>query len=325
VFGLTKNNVGWQTSDVECSIGIIVDAGKRLGYGHAVRCVRLSGALQDFCRVVFYPLSDTCAEFLASASPASEIRRISDISSLPPVVITDLREPHGISAMIRRHGSRHISLHDLGLAQCQSDVAIDGSVMRLFPYLEDKGRELHLGSKYMITRRPVERREIHDSVLITLGGGATAEYTSRVTESISALGLEVISTRGFSTGSPLTETELESAIATCRFAIASAGTSLYDLLASGVPTIAVAFDTLQLRTADAFQELGAVLSAGLIQRVSPSALLGHCKEVLSNQPLIHRLSHAGQTLVDGNGLSRVADIARRQLWLTTQTKTSMVC
>jgi len=43
---------------------------------------------------------------------------------------------------------------------------------------------------------------------------------------------------------------------------------------SGVPTIAVAFDTFQLRTADACQELGAVLSAGLFQRLSPSALLG---------------------------------------------------
>jgi spore coat polysaccharide biosynthesis predicted glycosyltransferase SpsG len=313
-------------SDVGCSIGMIVDAGKRLGYGHAVRCVRLAAALRDFCKVAFYPISQSCAEFLASASPTSDIRYpTSDISSLPPLVITDLREPHGISALIHRHGSRHMSIHDLGLAQCRSDAAIDGSVMRLFPYLKDKDRELYVGPQYTITRKPVERREVGDTVLVTLGGGATAEFSGRIAEFISVLGLKVIATRGFAAGSPTEESEIETAMATCRFAVSTAGTSIYDLLASGVPTIAVAFDTLQLRTADACQELGAVLSAGLLQRLSPSALLGCCREILSNQPLTHRLSHAGQMLVDGKGLSRVVEIARRQLWLTTQPKTYIPC
>jgi spore coat polysaccharide biosynthesis predicted glycosyltransferase SpsG len=276
--------------------------------------------------VVFYPLSQACHDFLAAEPGKFEIRDPkTEDSSLPPVMITDLREPHGISAVIHRLGARHLSIHDLGLAQCQSDVAIDGSVMRLFPYLREKDRELYVGPQYMITREPVRRREVRDTVLVTLGGGATAEFTGRLIESISTLGLNVVATRGYASGSPLSEGELDDAIATCRFAISGAGTSIYDLLASGVPTIAVAFDTLQLRTADAFQELGAVLSAGLVQRLSPGTLLGCCREILSNQPLIHRLSHTGQRLVDGKGLSRVAEIARRQLWLTTQTKPSMVC
>src|SRR6266481_571215 len=58
------------------------------------------------------------------------------IDSLPPLVITDLREAHGITADIHRQGSRHLSIHDLGLAQCRSNVAIDGSITRLFPYPE---------------------------------------------------------------------------------------------------------------------------------------------------------------------------------------------
>ncbi len=310
-------------SNNEKRVGIVVDAGPAIGYGHAVRCLRLAKALEPIAAVSFYAMSAPCHQFLSSNS-TFDIRS-ANLDSLPPLVITDLREPHGISARIHRQGSRHLSIHDLGLAQCQSDVAIDGSVMRLFPYLKDSGRELFVGPQYMITRMPVERRELRDTVLITLGGGVTAEFIDHIVDSISVLGLSVVTTRGFSSGSPLDETELESAIATCRFAISSAGTSIYDLLASGVPTIAVAFDTLQLRTADAFQEMGAVLSAGLFHRLSPGALLGCCKEVLSNQPLIHRLSHAGRLLVDGKGLSRVAEIARRQLWLTNQTKTYMAC
>ena len=87
----------------------------------------------------------------------------------------------------------------------------------------------------------------------------------------------------------------------------------------------VAFDRLQLRTADAFHERGAVLSAGLIQRLSPGMLQGFCKELLGHRALNQRLSEAGQMLVDGKGLSRVVDIVRRQLWLTSQMKTYSAC
>ena len=114
-------------------------------------------------------------------------------------------------------------------------------------------------------------------------------------------------------------------MSTCCFAISGSGVTLYYLLASGVPTIAVAFDRIQLRTADAFHELGAVLSAGLLDRLSPTALLRHCREMLENRSLVQRVTQAGQTLVDGKGLSRVIEIVRRQLWLTSQMKTYTAC
>ena len=106
---------------------------------------------------------------------------------------------------------------------------------------------------------------------------------------------------------------------------AGSGVTLYDLLGSGVPTIAVAFDRIQLRTADALHERGAVLSAGLLDRLAPNALLGCCMEMLENRPLVQRLSEAGRMLVDGKGLSRVVEIVRRQIWLTSQVKTSTAC
>jgi hypothetical protein len=89
--------------------------------------------------------------------------------------------------------------------------------------------------------------------------------------------------------------------------------------------VAVAFDRLQLRTADAFHERGAVLSAGLIHRLSPDALRRCCTEMLGNRSRIQQLSETAQMFVDGKGLSRVIEIVRRQLWLTSQVKTYSVC
>jgi len=318
------------TSAEKPEIGIVVDAGPTLGYGHAVRCLRLAKALATRNKVVFYPLSEDCEKFLAGvvgnsgtvicgAAPAGA-------AHLPPLVITDLREGHGITAAIRRQGARHISIHDLGLAQCHSDVAIDGSITRLFPFATEKTRDLFLGPQYMITREPVTRGKLNQSVLVSFGGGATARLAETISNQLVGLGFTPITTRGFKGDSaPMAESELAAAMSNCSFAISGSGVTLYDLLASGVPTIAVAFDRIQLRTADAFHELGAVLSAGLMDRLTPAALMRCCKEMLENRPLVQRITAAGQVLVDGKGLSRVVDIVRRQLWLTGQMKTYTAC
>jgi len=309
-------------------VGIVVDAGPQLGYGHAVRCVRLARALAKEHVVVVYPLSQRCKEFVTSylsGSVVTEVINHRATEIFPPLVITDLREPHGITAFIRRQGCRHISIHDLGLAQCRSDVVIDGSVTSLFPYTPDKDRELFLGPQYMITRDTVRRNNTANTVLVTFGGGWSAQLAGNVSEQIVSLGLTPVMTRSFVGGSALSDAEFSEVMSSCSFAISASGVTLYDLLASGIPTIAVALDRLQLRTADAFHELGAVMSAGLIQRLSPSILLRCLREMLENRSLVQRMTSTGQMLVDGKGLSRVVEIVRRQLWLTSQVKTFLVC
>ncbi|HEY2382962.1 MAG TPA: hypothetical protein VGK48_17435 [Terriglobia bacterium] len=306
--------------DLEGQVGIVVDAGPQLGYGHAMRSVRLARALSRRQPVVFFPLSENCREFIEASGFTTTAS-----SAFPPVVITDLREAHGITASIRRQGSTHISIHDLGLGQCHSDVAIDGSITRLFPYAADKDRALFLGPQYMITRETVNRGKLKDTVLVTFGGGSTSQFALKISEELWRMGLMPITTRGFIGTTPMSDAEFADAMATCRFAISGSGPTLYDLLASGVPTIAVAFDRIQLRTADAFHEHGAVLSAGPVRRVSSDDLVRYSTEMLENRPMIQRLSQAGPTLVDGKGLSRVVEIIRRQIWLTSQVKTFTAC
>jgi UDP-2,4-diacetamido-2,4,6-trideoxy-beta-L-altropyranose hydrolase len=306
-------------------VGIVVDAGPGLGYGHAMRCLRLARALAQRNSIAFYPQSAACQEFIERSGFPVVAGRSQAPPSFPPLVITDLREPHGITAAIRRCGSRHISIHDLGLAQCRSDVAIDGGVTRLFPYATHRDQELFLGPQYMITRDPVRRAEANNRVLVTFGGGSTARFAENVSNQLTRLGLTPITTHGFVGSVPMSDAEFAEAMSSCCFAISGSGVTLYDLLASGVPTIAVAFDRIQLRTSDAFHELGGVLNAGLFERLSPESLFLYCREMLENRPLVRRIAEIGQALVDGKGLSRVVDIVRRQLWLTNQVKTFTGC
>jgi spore coat polysaccharide biosynthesis predicted glycosyltransferase SpsG len=323
---LIKTDFKWQMADGGCEIGIVVDAGPTLGYGHAVRCVRLAEALKAEMRVIFYPLSEDCETFLREASPTSTFRNPqSDIDFLPAVVITDLREANTITLAIQRQGVRHISIRDLGLAQSTSDVAIDGAITRIFPYPPAKDRTVCLGPQYMITRTPVERKKVTDTVLLTFGGGSTASFAYKISEKVRRLGLKPVVTRGFTGSSFMTDDEFNYAMSTCVFAISGSGVSLYDLLASGVPTIAVAFDRLQLRTADAFHEQGAVLSAGLVERVTSETLLHYGRGILDNRSLVQEMTETGKMLVDGKGLSRIVEITRRELWLSSRTETFTAC
>ena len=75
-----------------------------------------------------------------------------------------------------------------------------------------------------------------------------------------------------------------------------------------------------MRTADAFHELGAALSAGLIERVSSRTLAEPVWEMLENDALVERMVAAGKTLVDGKGLTRVVDIVKNASILTDASK-----
>ena len=311
-------------------IGLAVNASLSLGFGHAVRCRRIARAFDGHAAI--YPLSEACRRFFEASGFGSEILDWRS-DALPAVMVTDLREAHPITHAIRSQGSVHISIHDMGLAQCLSDIAIDGSVANVVPYAHHQDQKLFLGPSYMITR-PVTRAaaaDIEDTVLVTAGGGASAEFARRIADQMIPLGIRVVPTTGFSSNPrnpPTPDSQIEHAMATCRFAISAAGTTLYDLLASGVPTISVAVDRIQLRTAEEFQQLGATVCAGLLDRLSSSELLDRCREMLGNKILVSQMVSTGRNIVDGKGLSRVIDIIEnpgRETWKQHQTQTSTLC
>jgi spore coat polysaccharide biosynthesis predicted glycosyltransferase SpsG len=311
-------------------IGLAVNASPSLGFGHAVRCLRIAQAIKG--KTAIYPVSEVCRRFFESSGFGSEILDWK-ADALPPVMVTDLREAHPITHAIRSQGSAYVSIHDMGLAQCPSHVAIDGSVAHVVPYAPHPDQTLFLGPRYMITR-PVARAaspDIEDTILVTVGGGASAEFARRIAEQLKPLGIRVITTSGFGSNPrnpPTPESQIEHAMATCRFAITAAGTTLYDLLASGVPTIAVSVDRIQLRTAEEFQQLGATVSAGLLDRLSSSELLDRCREMLGNEFLVSQMVSTGRDIVDGKGLSRVVEIIGnpgRETWKQHQSQTSTLC
>ena len=303
-------------------VGFAVDAGPEVGYGHVVRCLRIAEGLMPDLRVSFYPLSLPCAQFLSERE-----HRVQFDGRFPPITVSDLCREHPVTDAIRSQGCRHISIRDLGLAQCDSDVVIDGSITQIVPYATHPDRKMFVGPDYtVVDPRSPQRGETGDEIFLTLGGGIRSEYLNAVADALADRGFRICATQGFdrnfsSSPNPAvrwirSRDEIQKAVSSCLLAITNAGISLYEMLAAGVPTIALSVDKRQLKTAIAFEERGAVRSAGEMSVLHPDEVVERAMEMRKTPSLMRHLTEAGRRLVDGQGLFRVREIVRRELCLT---------
>ena len=108
---------------------------------------------------------------------------------------------------------------------------------------------------------------------------------------------------------------LEQAVAPARFralmreadlAIASAGNTLYELCALGVPALVVAHHPRHQAVAEAFARHGAVRCCGIGTEVPVERIAEDARTLLSDAQARRDLSRQGQALVDGLGCGRVA-------------------
>ena len=307
------------TSTKAAEVGFVVDAGSEVGYGHIVRCLRIAEGLIPDVAVSFYPLSDSCAQFLSEREHEIRID-----GQFPAITVSDLCRAHPVTDAIRSQGCRHISIRDLGLAQCDSDVVIDGSITHIVPYAAHSDRKMFVGPDYtVVDPRTLQRGKTDDEIFVTLGGGIHSEFLNAVVDALADQGVRVCATRGFERNvsvspNPLvrwirSNDEIQDAVSRCLLAITNAGISLYEMLAAGVPTIALSVDELQLKTAIAFEERGVVESAGVMSGLHPDEVVERAMEMRKTPPLMRHFTEAGRRLVDGQGLFRVREIVRREL------------
>lgn len=303
-------------------VGFVFDAGPEVGYGHAMRSVRLAAALGPAVEAVFFPLSDACGRFLAERR-----LRVATDDAFPPVMISDMSDTHPLIDALASAGCRHIGIRDLGLGQGEADVIIDGAITRAHPYPSKPDLRTFLGPRYMVVDpRTIVRRPREREVLITLGGGSSSDYARALGAALTAAGFTVSATRGFESAgarpnSPSesdirwisSEEEIAAATARSRLAITTAGVTLYELLGAGVPAIALSVDEYQLRTARAFDDRNAVTSAGLMAETGPDEVVERAKRVHDDPALMARLVEQARRLVDGKGLFRVTEIVRSEL------------
>ena len=324
-------------------------AGPEMGFGHLKRCMILAGELKDCARACFIlsPKDQWSGEQLLERGV--DLQNI-DFSRLwidhaihPAAILIDTRLPGGLNAFIRTAREKNIpviSLHDMGLNPLNSDIAVDGSIAAALRHdLPD--RRIFTGAAYMVLdpalrelrRRPLRVRKKIRSIFIGLGGGDARKYFSRVLEGLrlwvagTEREIEVVGMRGFiewgqdgfneETMRPMRfrwgSGPAAGFLCDSDLAITAGGISAYEALCSGVPLLALSWDSLQQTAINRMEEAGCCINLGAGDHLTPEFLAGLLGKIDADAAAREKIARRGIKIVDGRGAQRVAAIIRRAI------------
>jgi spore coat polysaccharide biosynthesis predicted glycosyltransferase SpsG len=323
------------------SVVFRVAGGPRLGFGHIVRALSLSKAMQVSPRMSVRGTAETkkVAHRLGATVKEQSLAGVLARGDVRLLVIDDpdARAAADALALARRHGAMVASIHDLGLAPIASDLAIDGSLAMLRK--DWPATDALLGPRYavldpsLLTFGPaaVEGQAMRAQsegrlrVLVSLGGGPRVTVALRIARAIAdaspytwvtlAAGF---SARALATKHPrvrLLESPswLRSELARVDVAVVAGGVTLYEAALLGVPTVALAVVAAQMPTIRAFDRVGASIAAGCLAASDGAAAektlakaVQAAGALLADEDKRRAMAAQGQQQVDGRGALRVA-------------------
>ena len=180
------------------SVVFRVAGGPRLGFGHIVRALSLSKAMQVAPRMSVRGTAETkkVAHRLGALVKEQSLAGVLARGDVRLLVIDDpdARAAADALALARRHGAMVASIHDLGLAPIASDLAIDGSlamIRKAWP-----ATDALLGPRYavldpsLLTAGPSVGQSMRAQsegrlrVLVSLGGGPRVTAGLRIARAI---------------------------------------------------------------------------------------------------------------------------------------------
>jgi spore coat polysaccharide biosynthesis predicted glycosyltransferase SpsG len=300
-----------------------VAAGPRIGYGHLIRTTVLGQALNLRPVVSLRGSTEarTTARQLGCRLAAGSISAL--MRSLRPELIV-IDDPSAAASTrfcraARRAGARVASIHDLGLAHCGADLAIDGSVVH--PGGRPLGPAL-LGPRYAIVsaHRP-SRTPRSNAVLIALGGGRRRAVAWTLAKAIRrarpAVPVRIAAGLALSGAAPRADgvtwlgpqSGLGLELARAAVAVVGGGVSVYEACRLGTPVVAMAVVAAQQPTVRGFARLGAARDGGSSRQLATA--VREVTKLIDGPDLRRRVSLAGRALVDGQGAIRVAEALTR--------------
>jgi spore coat polysaccharide biosynthesis predicted glycosyltransferase SpsG len=294
-----------------------VAAGPRLGHGHLRRAEALAAALAR----------PACVS-VRGAAPDTPLRQTTGhaadavlAAEAPAVLVLD--DPHaGHGERWCRAADRRaipvVSLHDLGIGRVASTLAIDGSITS--PRRGWPSRDLLRGLDYAVIRPPRRapgRTAVH-RVLISLGGTPRPTLVDAIVSALTHQWPDldvIVPTRA---ASPASRPRMRSVaahdglapwFARVDAAIVGGGVSLYEAVAAGVPTVALAIVAAQRPTIRGFAARRLALDGGAVgddTAATANRVVRAFARLLRDDAWRTAIRAEGPVVVDGFGAQRVA-------------------
>lgn len=318
------------------SITIRADASDKVGTGHVMRCLALCEAFPKDAKVTFLAHSILPHLEYRILSEGHTLQRIKTFDDLPTQK-TDLLivDHYGLSSEweneARSFAKKILALDDFPKRHHSVDFLLDQNFHRDNRRYQDfipKNCQTLLGPQYALLRReilehsPGRSREFGDlkKILIAMGGTDPSGETLKVLKALSSMKensceIHIVTTGSNPHLSLLQETVAQTTSATlhvdsahyvslmnsCDLAIAAGGSSTWERLYLGLPSIQVAIFENQL---DITKELSHSQIVRSLSHVDERTLRQAIREM--EPPGVRRnFSERGMSLVDGKGAERV--------------------
>jgi len=261
----------------------------------------------------------------------------------PQVVVTDIDLRGRVDeylSVIYPH-SAHVSLHEHNYPLLAGDKVIAPTIRPLEPAPgATPGLTHYIGPDYILLPPDIiEIRELASApafpiktVVVSLGGGDPFRLTPKVASAIRACNMPLISWKvilgsasgydrneiatefpgiiDFIQGEKLSRDGFLNLLASADLAIVNGGTTLYETLTLGCPSLAIPQNEFEQAVIEILSESGAVTGVPVTDHVT---ILDKLSTLIEDRSRLENLAVTGMALIDGRGSIRVADLIRSHL------------
>jgi spore coat polysaccharide biosynthesis predicted glycosyltransferase SpsG len=293
---------------------LVVDGGRRLGFGHVGRCLAIWEELGG--RAVFDVVDADVVRVLKTLGAP-----VDGAHASAPVALIDHAAPTSAAEVQRRHarGQRVCLLDDPGTGRLSADLVVDPPTGANWP--PAGGRRL-AGFEHVLLRRDIraaaiggrERTGARPRVLLAMGGSDPEGLTPALADALGAAGVAVTSVLGPAYHGPRPRSgevladprDWPRALASAELLLTRFGHTLLEAAYLGTPALAMAVGDHALADARAFAAHG---TAQAIEAAGPEdaeRVVGRVLATCGDATLLAAMSARGHRLVDGLGARRVA-------------------
>lgn len=322
---------------------IKADASETIGFGHVKRCLTLARAFRgDNFYVRFSGENQLTKQLVEQAGfPFIHIDDTDDFLSLlidekVSVVIVDTYE---ITASYLQNIKTLVPIlayvDDLCAFDYPVDIVINGNINAdLLPYPKGSSKKYLLGPKYNMISEvyaglPARNVSLNvEKIMITTGGTDNHNLTEtlihwiRGVKAFDQIELHVVIGAGFKNKDALLAlnsrnivlyenlNDLSSLMKKADLAISSSGSTLYELCASGVPTLSIIIVDNQVEIADQMDKSGLVRCVGWFNKLEKDKFVNELKSLCDDYDMRKIMVNRQQLLLDGNGAWRIVNEIR---------------
>lgn len=271
-------------------VHFVLTAGDVTGSGHVHRCLALADELFGHeCTFSFAPEGTTWAWALVQSRGYNLGEP--DLSSADLIVFDRLDTPMEAVAKIKAQGLPVVCLEDLGPGSDAADLVVNELYADMRPYVLSGPRYAVLRPEFLCGPQ-FKLREKADRVLVTFGG----TDPSRLNDRVSIISRREAKVRVLEQGEPVAEAMLSADLV-----LTSAGRTVHEAAALGVPCISIAANERESR----HSHCAGVLRLGLHAVLSNDQIQEAVHRVLKDTGLRSEMSETSRAQVDGLGARRI--------------------